>query len=650
MTSKANNRELPDIFKNKRTKYKSCQNDVGVKFYNNIDMSNNTQQSGIQVIEVRVRNFRSLRQVDVKLDQLTVLIGENNSGKTGFLEALFTAIGSGRRTISPEDIYLAASENKVPKDRIVTIDILIRPIDNEGKVIESFPEGSFWVERWGNGVSQDDQDNDFVAIRTQMKWDTTRGEYITERKFLQDWQTDPNNWNQSIVKEFAGIVDFSKIEPLSFYLMDAKRDIQDEMYDRNSFWYKLVSNPGLTDEKIENLESKLAELNQDITQSSQVFQHIEKSLDELYQTVASDQGSVSIAPIARNLRNLSKGIDITFATKDAQTFPLTRHGMGTRSLAALLTFRAYTTWKQKNAEVGTIHPMLALEEPEAHLHPQAQRSLFKQIEDIPGQRIVSTHSPYIASQADISSFRHFRKVGADTVVTQLDTTSLTEEDIRKIDRMVMNTRGDLLYSRAVVLFEGDTEEQALPFFAEQYWNRHINSLGISFIAVDGSGNYLPFLRLVSSFQIPWYIFSDAEIKAVEAVKVALKNIQIEDYTQHSNIVFLPMQQNFESYLVNEQYADAILTMLDSHHATTNYLDNEYIRRMNGQKAKYGIRDYTSEGGKERALIDILTGGKTQYGVPLAKSITDLEDEERRFPQKIRQLFEIISDDIGLEKR
>jgi hypothetical protein len=37
-------------------------------------------------------------------------------------------------------------------------------------------------------------------------------------------------------------------------------------------------------------------------------------------------------------------------------------------------------------------------------------------------------------------------------------------------------------------------------------------------------------------------------------------------------------------------------------------------------------------------------------LPLAKSITSLADEERRFPKKIRQLFEKISDDLGLQKR
>ncbi|MEA3283263.1 MAG: AAA family ATPase [Euryarchaeota archaeon] len=58
-------------------------------------MSIESQDSGIKIIEVRIRNFRSLKEVNVSLDWLTVLIGENNSGKTSFLDALSAAIGAG---------------------------------------------------------------------------------------------------------------------------------------------------------------------------------------------------------------------------------------------------------------------------------------------------------------------------------------------------------------------------------------------------------------------------------------------------------------------------------------------------------------------------------------------------------------------------
>ena len=124
--------------------------------------------------------------------------------------------------------------------------------------------------------------------------------------------------------------------------------------------------------------------------------------------------------------------------------------------------------------------------------------------------------------------RHFSKEGEETIVCRMDLGEgqgrLTEEDLRKIDRQVMNTRGDLLFARALVFFEGETEEQALPDFAEKFWKKHPNDLGYSFIGVAGCGNYLPFLRMAESFEIPWFIFSDGEPDTITAVNSALATI------------------------------------------------------------------------------------------------------------------------------
>jgi len=64
--------------------------------------------------------------------------------------------------------------------------------------------------------------------------------------------------------------------------------------------------------------------------------------------------------------------------------------------------------------------MMAMEEPETHLHPQAQRSLFRQIKRMPGQRIISTHSPYICGQSEIAHIRHFSKQAEETMVCRID--------------------------------------------------------------------------------------------------------------------------------------------------------------------------------------------------------------------------------------
>jgi putative ATP-dependent endonuclease of OLD family len=142
--------------------------------------------SGIFIKEVRIRHFRCLRSVDVELEALTVLIGQNNSGKTSFFNALFAAIGAGQRIISNDDIFLKKNEVSAPKNRPVVVDILIRPTDGQGHITDVFPQGSAWLELWGLGVVQDDNDRDLAAVRTSFKWNAIKGEYVLERRFLKD--------------------------------------------------------------------------------------------------------------------------------------------------------------------------------------------------------------------------------------------------------------------------------------------------------------------------------------------------------------------------------------------------------------------------------------------------------------------------------
>jgi putative ATP-dependent endonuclease of OLD family len=481
--------------------------------------------SGIVITEVRVQNYRCLRSVDMGLDLLTVLIGQNNAGKTSFLNALFAAIGAGQRVISSDDVFLQKSEVSAPKDRVIAIDILIRPTDEQGKIIDVFPQGSPWLELWGLGVVQDDDERDLVAIRTQFKWNAIKGEYTLERRFLKDWQKDSTKWEDSKPVEKVAPVSVQQIEPLAVYLLDAKRDIADDLRSRSSFWTKMVEEHGLSAEDVKRIEEDLSAINKDIVESSDVLTHIQTHLKDFHDTLSCEEDSVSITPLARHLRDLSRGMDVVLSTRGAPPFPLQHQGMGTRSLGTFFTFWAFTTWRQRHGNSGAVHPMMALEEPETHLHPQAQRSLFRQIKRMPGQRIISTHSPYICGQAEIAQIRHFSKVGEETLVCRIDlgtgATKLTEEDLRKIDRQVMNTRGDMLFARALVFFEGETEEQALPDFAEKRWGKHPHDLSFGFVGVGGKGSYLPFLRMAETFKIPWYIFSDGEADTVTAVNAAL---------------------------------------------------------------------------------------------------------------------------------
>lgn len=606
--------------------------------------------SGVKITDVRISNFRSLMNIEVSLDSLTVLIGSNNAGKTSFLDAIYAAIGAGRKLLGQDDIRVAPEEAVPPKDRSVVIDIKIRPVSEDGTFTEAFPEGSFWTGLWGSGITpaETDDDHEFMAFRTILSWSLAKGDYVLERKFLKEWRPVAT-WLATPMQEKRFLS--TDIEPIALHYIDAKRDLDDDLRKQGSFWRRLTDDLGLSPADIVLLEGALSDINRHIVDNSEILKHLKKNLADMQSVVAAEGAGIDISPVARQLRDLSKGMDVSFSTTAAQSFPLTRHGMGTRSLASLLVFKAFASWRSSQAQKAgdQIHTLLALEEPESHLHPQAQRSLFSQIKTIPGQRIVSTHSPYFAGQAQLSDLRLFLKRGGNTIVTQLDISKLgNKDDLRKLQQTVVDTRGDLLFSRAVILFEGQTEEQALPIWAEKYWNASIHELGFSFVRVNGT-DYFPFISLAQNLEIPWYVLADGEPRPLSDLDKAVKKIGPVVASACSNIVIFPNGNNFERQFIAEGYLPEIEKALNETHNCADFLGT-YIQELDGQPGKKGVlRDYKVPDGRKIAALDALTGLKTSMAKPIAYMISSLADETRRFPKQIRTLFEIISKEHGLTK-
>ena len=128
------------------------------------------------------------------------------------------------------------------------------------------------------------------------------------------------------------------------------------------------------------------------------------------------------------------------------------------------------------------------------------------------------------------------------------------EDIRKIYRQVINTRGELFFSKLVILFEGETEEQALPITIKRHLNKNPIELGVDFIGVGGSGNYLPFIRFFEAFNVPYLIFSDNETEANATVTNQISKSQLQDI---SKVVFLNTGNDFEKELCVNGYIDEV---------------------------------------------------------------------------------------------
>ena len=214
----------------------------------------------------------------------------------------------------------------------------------------------------------------------------------------------------------------------------------------------------------------------------------------------------------------------------------------------------------------------------------------------------------------------------------------------------------MLFSNAIILCEGETEEQALPILFKKYFDHDPFVLGITFIGVGGSGKkYLPFLTFAKDFSIPVFVFSDGEAAAIKGLQKHYSEIfPGADISDNDHITILE-GTDFEGYLLNNGYRDLIeKAILESDGES---FINDWIETRNGAflgRKKTNkppckecgqpifedqLRDYKEEGGLNRAILEILDSSKTKYAPMIAQALCTLDSD--KLPPKVIEFFEKI---------
>ncbi|MCJ8352308.1 AAA family ATPase [Moritella sp.] len=581
----------------------------------------------ILINSVRISGFRGISNLEISLPKVTVLIGQNNAGKTSIIKALQLALGDYSRYLTDEDFYI--NSNDESRSEII-VDISIIPIDEESKRTSEFPDE--WIEVFEDLVQADIEGNQFVGIRTICEKDIIKGGFKVSRYPLSNWNAF-DNWTNNEAKINKKMS--KRIDAIPFIAIDAQRDIHQELREKTSYIGKVLSDISFESEDKVALEELIEELNQNAVDKSTVLSELKTHLDLLSQSFEG-QGQTEITPFPKKLRDLSKQFSIHFGEDATNSFSMEYHGMGTRSWASMLTVKAFIQILENKhtAEEECFFPIIAAEEPEAHLHPNAQRTLYKQLTDIKGQTIISSHSPYLAAECKLQDLRSLINGREGVQVNSLGD-GFSPEDIKKLQRDVMRFRGEILFSKAIILFEGVTEEQLAPIFFEKHFGKSCYSVGVNCVSVAGK-NYPPFVKLAYRLGIPVCIVSDNDGTAFAEVSSQIEKIEAEFDSQLLPNVFVVNYLNQGCDIEKE---------LVVHVGLVEELKKALVRlAINGNEHPGYIEAKTREVEQfdNDRLLSELKKSKSGYSGFLAEIISESDKESNELiPQAFIDAFESI---------
>lgn len=399
--------------------------------------------------QVTVENFRGIEKVTVDLDETTVLIGENNSGKTSFIDALRLSLDKAlARRGNPFDDYdhRLVSKDSQPGD---AGKLCVTLVFSEGKPDEWHDEV---VQSLGDVAVLADDDRRVVTLRVACRFDTTANDFVADWEFLDTKGIRLGMKSQ----QPKYLYEIHKLCPI-FYL-SALRDAAREFNPRSPLWARLLRNPTMPADMRAKLEKELSDLNERIL-------HAEPRLQQLRDTLAKAQKVVELAPsdtvgieaLPARLWDILSRAQVVVGGSCGANLPLFRHGSGTQSLSVIFLFEAFLTVILEGDSGRHSAPVLALEEPEAHLHPCAIRSLSATLHGFAGQKIIATHSGDLISEINLLSIRRFHRTGGKIEVRRVSPTTLSNDDLRKLAFHLVKSRGELLFARCWLLGEGATE-------------------------------------------------------------------------------------------------------------------------------------------------------------------------------------------------
>lgn len=621
----------------------------------------------MKIQSVRIKNFRTLKDVTIPFDSVTTFIGPNGAGKSTVLRALDWFFNGKPSLLTEKDWSFGATDEDI-EVQVSFFDLTTKDREELGKYA---PDGvatfTVWKRRSFAGSEALSANAkgfpEFNAIKAEKGATAKKERYASLRKDRPDLSLPAANtgptvdqaimtWESSntdqlidapeaLQTNFFGFNSGGKMSGLfDFVLVTADLRASEESIDgKSSIIGRILERSvdrAAADEEIAKIVEESREKQQKVYEEKfkAQLEAMTKQLNEVLTSYAPGR-AVTVSPAEVELKAPRTTFEVNVLDGITET-AVERQGHGFQRTLLISALQLLAQSGAASAE-GVI--CLAIEEPELFQHPiQAQTfaKVLRSLAENAGKRIqvtYATHSPYFLEARHFEQVRRLtRSTGSNPMVTvhfatvadvtsKLTGTVAAEQVGRQLDGIVTDRLSVALFAARALLVEGETEAAVFYGIGDRDAVGYLESQGLSIVSAGGKGGIPLADAILTSLGIPTYVLFDGDsgfevrAKAVgknqttiegERTKFSTENRRLLKYLDEAEVDFPP-----------EQVGDRLATLSDQ---LESYLESNWaewgtafgaIEAAAGiklQKNQYAYRTATREatGTVPEMLKQILT--------------------------------------------
>lgn len=482
----------------------------------------------MRLAQVSIENFRGIPRLDLDLDRLTVVIGENNHGKTSLFDVLERCLGGA---------------------------------DGE--------DGSAWEYR---DFRRDPQGNVVGPIRVVLAFVEAggpRGDSLSHRLFASAMVPDATG-APTVRVELTGRPGAGAMETRLLGAADEPLDVPgaEAIVRRLRRLHPVLLvrlNQPPPEEELEWVSRGDAE---DFDAS-----HGDDPLDaitQVYHRLTRTRGAIPTAEVRRGLQaagelrlRMERGggtwqspmrrmLERFLAEADGLG-PARLTGAGSHSLGLLMVLGSLLEARGRAPLDEEATPLIAIEEPEVHLHPMLLSSTWDVIESLQAQTLVTTNSGEFLSAVPLRHLRRLVRREGRIEAFRLRERTLSPDALRRVQYHVRAKRGGTLFARCWLLVEGETEYWLLRELA-QVMGYDLEAEGVRCVEFAQCG-VAPLVRLANDLGIAWHLLSDGDETGVGFAEDAAR--QLGALPREEHVTHLE-RRNMEMLLWHHGFSDVYL--------------------------------------------------------------------------------------------